>query len=931
MVRYFILVVFITMNLMLSAQNCTIAGTLGSVEGVLPSANVKLILINDTLNISYTTTDLNGSFIIRNILSGVYKISFSFVSYEAIVVNVDVKEKFTDMGYISLTKKAINISGIKVVESSLAVQQIGDTVQYNASSYKTKPDANADELLLKMPGIGYKEGVIQAQGESVKQVLIDGEPFFGGDPNAALKNIPAEIIEKIQVFDQQSEQSKFSGFDDGNTLKTVNIIIKKEFKDGKFGNAYAGYGYEDKYTIGGVMNSFHKDQKLTILAQSNNINQQNFSTDDLAGVLSSTSNTKGQRGGGKGSGAGKGSSSASNINDFLVGEEIGIINTNSIGLNYSNKFGNKLKISSSYFFNQSENNSETLLTREYFSNNELNQVYDESNGAKSQNINHRFNIKLDYSINRNNSIIITPKLSIQKYKGISDIYGQTLIGDSILNTTHNNFDSDINSFIFSNSILWRHRFNKRGRTLMISLNQEINDMEAESFLKANNYFSESNNFDTVNQNVNMEQFEQLYSSRISYTEPIFGKAHLIFSYTPILGINSIDKTTFNLNTITDSYNLLDSNMSNFTNSNLMKHKIGAGARFRFKKNMFMLNLYYEISEFKTEKLLPNQQSVNKHYSTLLPVVMWRYVISRKENIRAFYRTNTVVPSVEQLQEVVDNSNPLQLSVGNSDLHQEYNHNIFIKYSATNTKKNTVLFAMLSGNYISSYIGYNTTIANSKMLLYDTLMLEAGTQISQLENLNGYYNLKALLTYGKPIAKVNINFSTSFSFNQIPSIINSELNYVKIPSLDIGVVASSNISDKIDFTIKSNTSLYYTYNSLNSLRNSKYINQEFDIKMYYNFCKTYTLRNELQYQYYHDITDNNNTDYYLWNVSLGRKLFKNHRAELIITVHDILNQNTKINRVSTGLYIQDSKLKTIGTYVMLSFKYRFALAENIARN
>jgi hypothetical protein len=932
MKKTFILLILILFGLsVVQAQDLVVSGIIvdSSSTAYLSGANIVLTQKRDATLQYYGTSNQKGNFRLRKVKPGKYRIEVSYVGYQTFKDDITIHDKNVYLGRIMLTPEVVVLSEVEVTDLAIAVEQKGDTTQYNAASYKAKPDATAENILEKMPGMVVKDGKMQAQGEDVKKVLVDGRPFFGDDPNAALKNIPAEIISKIEVFDQQSEQSRFTGFDDGNSVKTINIITKKEFRNGTFGNGYLGYGYDNKYSLGGAINSFNDDRRITVLVQSNNINRQNFSTEDLAGVVSSSSGSKGgRRGGGPGGGQGRpggGVSVGGDINDFLVGEQDGIISTNAFGLNYTDKFGKKLNLTASYFFNQSENESKEILRQRFFSSEYDGQEYYEADKSKSKNINHRFNLRLDYEINRNNSILFMPKLTLQKNDGFSDLLGQTTLGDSTLNKTINNYYSDVNGYSFSNFILWRHKFEKRGRTFSVNFTQEIKSNFAESYLNALNIYYTSMQFDTVDQNANLDQYEQLYSGRFTYTEPIGRGAMLMFNYISTYNKNNSDKKTYNYDPGQQNYSSLDTALTNVTDNHYTTHKLGVGIQMRKRKSVFMATGFFEMADLSINQVMPSDSDIGNTYKNILPMAMWRYMFSRNKNLRIFYRANTSPPSVEQLQEVVDNSNSLQLKIGNSNLDQEYYHNIFIKYSATNPDKNTVFFAMLRGSFVNSYIAKNTTIAYKPVTTPEGIYLESGSQLTRLENLDGYYNIKSFLTFGRPVKKLrtNVNLNVSADFSRIPGIINDELNTVNVPSLGLGVVLSSNISEKIDFTVNSTSSINITVNSLNTIQNSNYFNQTSSVKLYYNFFKSVTFRTELLHQYYIEYNDNVSTDYLLWNMSLGTRLFENKRGEILVTVHDVLNQNKTINRISTETYVQDSESKSLGTYLMLTFKYSFA--------
>ncbi|MEO1449332.1 MAG: carboxypeptidase regulatory-like domain-containing protein, partial [Bacteroidota bacterium] len=284
--------------------------------------------------------------------------------------------------------KAYELDAVDIKAEAPPAQQKGDTTEYNASAFTTNPDASTEDLVEKMPGVIINNGQVEAQGEKVQQVLVDGKPFFGTDPSAALKNLPAEVVDKIQVFDQQSEQAQLTGFDDGNTTKTINIVTKLEKRNGTFGRGYAGYGYEDKYKAGGNLNHFDGDLRLSVVGLTNNINIQNFAQEDLLGVASSGGNRRGGFGGRGGGGRG-GRGGGSSVGDFLVNDQGGIATTHAGGINYSDDWGKKVEVSGSYFFNRSENVADQLLTQQFFVGGESAQLYDEVQNSLTNNTNHR--------------------------------------------------------------------------------------------------------------------------------------------------------------------------------------------------------------------------------------------------------------------------------------------------------------------------------------------------------------------------------------------------------------------------------------------------------------------------------------------------------------------------------------------------------------
>lgn len=336
---FLILVISLSSSTIVSAQ-VKIQGKLLSSENAkaLVGGHVFLYDENGSL-VKIETSDNEGSFVLDKIRPGSYRIKLSFVGFEekeqAIVLRDDV-----DLGTIILQFKENIISEVEVYGKVPAVSMSGDTLQFNADAYKTMPDASASDLAEKLPGVVIEDNKVQAQGEDVKEVLVDGRPFFGQNPATTLNALPAEVVEKIQIFDKESDQAEFTGFSTGETTKTMNIITRARMQNGSFGKVYAGYGYPDKFIFNGNYNIFNGDQRITLVGLSNNINQQNFAIEDLLGIMAGG----GRRGAmGRGSGGSRGGGSpggggimgGGSIQDFMVNQQGGISQTNAGGINFS--------------------------------------------------------------------------------------------------------------------------------------------------------------------------------------------------------------------------------------------------------------------------------------------------------------------------------------------------------------------------------------------------------------------------------------------------------------------------------------------------------------------------------------------------------------------------------------------------------------------
>lgn len=929
MVRIFLLSCFLFSLLNLRAQN-TLSGKLSSKSDKSPLIGATVILLNSSDSSVYkgNTADLDGRYTIENVSTGKYILKISFIGYSDYFQVLQMPDAALNLEEISLKPSSQFLKSVTIESKAPTAVQKGDTTQYNASSYKTHPDANAEDLITKMSGINTVDGKIQAHGEEVKKVLVDGKPFFGDDPNAVLKNLPAEVIDKIQVFDQQSDQSKFTGVNDGNTTKAINIITKPGMKNGTFGKVYAGYGYEDVYKAGLNINFFKGERRISIVSQSNNINEQNFTSEDLAGVMSSGQGGggRGMRGGGPGGmgGPGGGNWGGNNSSNFLVNAKNGISTTHAIGINYSDKWSKKLDVNASYFFNQANNEAEQITKRQYLLASSSGQVYNEKSLNTSKNINHRFNMKLDWKIDTSNSITLTPKFSIQQNDGSSFLTGVNSLGDQQLNSTNSTYKSTTDAYSLSNDLLAQHKFKKQGRTISLNLSTAYNSTEANSLLNATNVYKRS---DTTSFTSDLDQKSTLNKAgstlggNLVYTEPAGSKGLIMLSYTNSFNQTANDKKTFDRSTANDEYSTLDTLLSNVFESNYVTHKAGLGYRFNTMKVQMMVGANYQIATLTSNQSFPYTSNIDRQWGNFLPNAMLRYNFTAKKTIRVFYRTQTTQPSIDQLQNVLNNTNPTQLSIGNPDLKQNYDNTLFVRYGSSNTDKGTSFFAMIAGTYTNNYIANSTYTATGDTLL-NNIFLRGGTQLTRPVNVNGYTNLRSFITYGFPLSiiKSNLNLNANAAFVRTPGLVNELINLSNAQTYGGGITVSSNFSTKVDFTLSTNLTYNIVENTISKKLNSQYYNQNSRAKINLIFLKNIVFSTDLTHQYYKGLSAGYNQNYLLWNAGLGYKFMKDQKAEVRFTVNDILQQNTNITRNTTETYIEDVQTNLLQRYFMLTFTY-----------
>ncbi|WP_051203282.1 TonB-dependent receptor [Hugenholtzia roseola] len=881
-------------------------------------------------------TDPNGDFKIASLPSQTYQVAIKFIGYEDKILTVSILDQNLNLGTIALKASSEILQDVVVEGQQVIAVQKGDTTELNANAFQTQKNANADDLIQKMPSISIENGTVKAQGEEVKQVWVDGKPFFGDDPNAVLKNLPAEVIQKIQIIDRQSDQAQFTGFQDGETQKIINIVTKPEMRTGNFGRIFAGYGDQDRYQAGGNMNFFTEKRRLSIVGLANNINQQNFATEDLAGAMS-VSQQNGGRGRRRG---GRGGWNRNETESFLVGQQNGIATSQALGINYSDEWGKKIKISGSYFFNRAEIENLQLTDRNFFLSESQNQVYNENNDNQTTNQNHRFNVRLEYKIDDKNELILTPRLSLQSNTQNSLLNAQTTLGaasnlealSELLNRSLNDNNTQIAAYNFVNDALWRHKFKKEGRTLSLNLGVRLQNNQTQTQLEAlNEYYQTGEIFllDSIRQLADNQSDSRNFNSNLTYTEPIGKKAQLSFGYRNNLTFSQAERETNAFNADLEKFNLLDSALSNRFESQYQSHQPNIGYRYRSEKIIISTSLTYQYAQLDNKQSFPLQNQIQRHFQNLLPFAFVRFNLSEDRALRLIYRTSTQEPNVNQLQNVLDNSNPILLRIGNQDLAQAYTHRFITRYSSNNTDKVSSLFFFFYADYTQNYIGNASYIAQTDTLIgvgEQALPLAAGSQLDRPVNLDGAFNLRTVVTYGVPLKKLrsNLNFNIGLDFRNTPSLINDLRNTAATYAFNQGLVLSSNISQNLDFTLGYNGNYSIVRNSLQPELDNNFYYQTLSAKWTWvvdkGLFKGFLFEGNTQHSLFTGLGEAFNQSFFLVNLGIGKRFLKDERAELKATVFDLLGQNNNISRNVTETYVEDLRSLVLQRYFMLTFSY-----------
>lgn len=917
MKRFFTtLVLFVICQQVLAQSSATIKGQLLDTTNKqsMKDASVSILDVKDSTVESFSLAKADGSFEIKGFSFGTYIIQISFNSYEPLFKTVTFSKTspIVDLGNVYLKLAPNDLGGVTVKSSPVQVK--GDTTEFNAGSFKTKPNATAEDLLKKLPGVEVqKDGTVKAQGTNVTRVLVDGKRFFGDDPKTATRNLPTDVIDKVQVYDAQSDQSAFSGFDDGNREKTINIITKKDRRKGYFGKVSVGAGDNDRFASSISMNRFNGNQQISLIGQGNNINQQNFSIQDILGAMGGGGN----RGGGGGGG---------NIGNFIGGTQSGIARTWAGGLNYNDVWGKKTSVSGSYFYNNMNTNNDNANYRETFATGDSSLFNNSTTTSNNKNQNHRFNFEIEHKFDSSNSIQIRPGFSNQHNESFSETNTFTTKG-KLTNLSGvqqlNSRTSD--GYNFNTSILFRHRFHKKGRTISLNINPGLSTNDANSTnISYNDIYSGSAYVrDTINQISSTTRDGKTFSSNLSYTEPIGKRGQLELSYNYNYSLNNSDQQTLRYNKTTGAFDVIVPNLTNkFENTNI-SNRFSLSYREQITKELsYTVGLGTQYAELTSNNQTKGTNLSNK-FTNYFPNVQIQYSKSRANNLRFNYRGRTNAPSISQLQDVIDNTNQLNIRNGNPSLKQEFSHSFSLFYTKFDviTFKNFV--ASINGSFTQDKIGNAVTQnTGNTPIVVDGITLIPGAQYSKPTNLNGGVNVNGFINFGFPTKKpkANVNFSTNVAYSRDVNIYNSIKNFTNNYAFTERISYNMNIKEQFDLNFSSSSTYTLARYTQSTSQNGDYFTQVFSVEPTYTSKGGWIFGNDFDLTMYRGQSAGYNQTIPLWNASIAKQIFKKKDGELKLSVYDLLNQNKSISRTVEQNYIQDTRTQVLTRYIMLTFTY-----------
>lgn len=911
----------------------------------LPGVLVRLKDLSDSTTSYATSTNLDGTFFFSNIRSKSYRLELTAVGRRDLSKTVQVSGGSVEVGTLVMTELAIPLRGVTVEGRVPSAIQNGDTTEFQAAAVKVNRDATMEDMLSKLPGVVVNNGTVTVGGETVQRVLVDGRPYFGDDPTVAIRNLPAEVIDKIQVFDQMSDQAQFTGFDDGQSVKAINVVTRRTRGNLNFGKVAAGYGDDNgRYDAAGNVNMFDGNSRISLLGSSNNVNQQDFSTQDILGVISTNSQIRPPGGGGAFGGNGPrrvnpfGRSGGTSSNNQFVGQQQGINNTSMVGANASDSLAENLFAQGSYFFNRVGNQNDQLDHRENLLGGDSTSIYDQNSNVAGTNYNNRINSRIDYAADPSDKWTILPVLYFQSNRANNFLNATTSQNED----TSTNTNSLNNGYNITAHAVYRHAFDLPGRTISFDLGVGANRKHTNGIQSsADQYYGTGTN-DSISQQSDYLSNVETVSGNFIYTEPTDVNAMVELTYNPSFTRNTAYKNTYNFDPVADSYTDFEAPLSNSYADDYVTQRIGFGYRWRssYSANTgggysgyrggggapgwnVMANLSYQYAVLNGDDSTSTNMGITKIFWDFLPSALINYTTSDHRNLRIFYRTSTTAPAVTQLQQVIDNSNSLLLTTGNPDLGQSYSHTLLARYNLTALDRAESMFLLLFATYTRDYVANATIIPSRDTVLSNGTTLTPGTQLTYPVNLNGYWNVRSFFTYGLPFDLISsaLNLSAGATYNRTPGVLNGMVSDANTIGPSAGLVIGSNISQDFDFTISYMGNYNFAMNSQQTTTgNGNYYSHTASLKWVWEFWNGIVLNNQLSNAVTTGLAQGYDQNILLWNLSLAKKFFAKESGELRVSINDLLGQNKSVSRSVTDTYIDDTQNEVLTRYILVTFTY-----------
>ncbi|GGW74349.1 outer membrane receptor protein involved in Fe transport [Winogradskyella epiphytica] len=904
---YFVLIFLFSLQLFSQEKSFTITGKLQAEDSEQPleSATVYLERVKDSSVVTYTISDKDGKFKLENsTFDKNLNFYVSHVGYKTHFKKILINQEKIDLGLISMPLD--NQLGEVIVRSTAPITIKKDTLEFNVKSFKTKKDANVEDLLKLLPGVEVdEEGAITVNGKPVNKILVNGKPFFGDDPTITTKNLTKDIIEKIQVVDTKTKSEEFTGEEGDKENKTINLTIKEENNKGVFGRVSAGGGTDERYELAGMVNLFDNDRRISVLAGGNNTNSPGFSFGEISKMF----------------GTG-GSIYFNNNGSFSIGGRSfgggeGITTSQNAGINYADVIGEKTDVSADYFHSSSNSENESSAEREtilsdsrFFTNS--------SSRSENDTDNHSFNLAFEIESDSTFQINIEPSFNYSKSNTRYFSNEETLDEEYVL-TNQSEVDSNVERFVrkFSNEISATKRLGAKGAFVKLELETSVSQQESDDYL-----YSDTEVFGTHPESITRDQFtdgdKNSYgvSTKLSYRLPIIAKKFFMnFNYEYKRDKDKDRESTYDYDGSTQDYTEFSADLSTdfkYTDSRSIPT---VGMSYRGEKLSTSFNLGFNVRTLKNEDVLRPQFDVERKFENIEGNYRFNYTFSPKSSAYLGYWLENQPPALRQLQAYTDVSNPLRTIIGNPNLNVSNRHGIYGGYNAFDWQKRTGFYANFYGNKTDNDVVSKTVV--------DPETLKRTTTY---ENVNGAYFYGISGSYNKDIKldtlrtlklnlRIRYNVSNRINFN-------NEVKYASkartiSPRLGVDLLWDKVMEFKPYYELNFSTNAY----DIAAFDDRTFTRHNAGLRTATFLPKRLEWRNDISFNYNSDVAVGFQKSAWFWNSTLAYSLFED-KALITLKVYDLLNQNTNAKRIATQDYIEDKQSTVLRQFFMLSLSYKF---------
>ncbi|MEZ5041083.1 MAG: outer membrane beta-barrel protein [Saprospiraceae bacterium] len=899
-------------GLMAQTAKWSVSGTVVDKSAPLVGATVTLLHAADSVLAGFATTDTAGKFTIGRLKKDNYLLNISYIGYEKYAQAIDLNKDLV-LDEINLQEESKTLDEVLVKGGRVPVVINGDTIEYNADAFKTQPNAVVEDLLKRLPGVEVeRDGTIRAQGEQVNQVLVDGKEFFGNDPKVATKNLPADAIDKVQVYDRKSDRAEFSGVDDGQRQKTINLSLKEDKKKGAFGRVTGGAGTDERYYGKANINRFSPEKQFSIIGTINNINEQGFSMNDYFNFSGGMQRMM--------SGGGGGIRIELNSDEMAIpidqGNKDGLFTTWAGGVNFNNEISKQLEINGSYFFSQlNQDIRKTIRSENFLSDRTL--ITDEKSLQSTERASHRLNLSVQYKPDSLQEIRFRTGLSFNQTDFQQNKTSSTSLGDGILeNTGLSDYASKGDNTLLNGSLMYRRKLGRPGRVFSLGMDLGVTDKRSDGRVNSLNQFGLSRPteavFDTLHQENNQANIRLSYGFNASYTEPLDKNKFLEANYSFSNYNEDIERIVYDLFGPAMETQFRNDLLSfNYDNAYIY-HRGGFNFRLNRKKFNFSTGLNLQQSLLRGD-LSSQGVMIKQSYLNLVPNLRWNYDISLANHLRFDYDAFVREPDIQQLQPTVDNTDPLNIYIGNPNLRPEYSNNLRLSYTSYDQITLSSFFAFFNATYT------NQTITNA--VSFDDRLVRTTTPI----NLKNNQRYQANFSYSSPIRplKMRMNIGADLTYNQGFNLVGSDLNRTRQYRVRPNLRLENRFKEKFDLAVGAKVGFNETRYTLNKEFNQSFVNQTYFADLTIPLPAGFNFNSTLDYDLYRDRGAGFDQDIPLWNIALKKFFMATKQLELKFTVFDALNQNVGINRMAEQNYLRDERIESIGRYFMLSLTYNLS--------